>query len=174
MRRWQTFSHFALSELVCTKNVFYPILWFPTFSPQASSPLERYRQKDREISTPPNTLLLFFSTERAGPYPQAQLYWAGRTMGWMADWTGVYVRELSLSGRIFQIPTVWSNMNSQIPKWYLWYLLGLSWRLFYVGMPYSIWCVLQRIGSAFCHHLWWCGEKSEWPSVTAYISEELF
>ncbi len=27
----------------------------------------------------------FFSTERAGPYPQAQLYWAGRTMGWMAD-----------------------------------------------------------------------------------------
>ncbi len=22
-----------------------------------------------------------------GPYPHAQLYWAGRTMGWMADWT---------------------------------------------------------------------------------------
>jgi hypothetical protein len=55
------------------------------FSPQASSPLERYRRTDREISTPPVTLVLFFSTERAGPYPQAQLYWAGRTMGWMAD-----------------------------------------------------------------------------------------
>jgi hypothetical protein len=27
----------------------------------------------------------FFFTERVGPYPQAQLYWAGRTMGWMAD-----------------------------------------------------------------------------------------
>jgi hypothetical protein len=27
----------------------------------------------------------FFFSERAGPYPQAQLYWAGRTMGWMAD-----------------------------------------------------------------------------------------
>ena len=27
----------------------------------------------------------FFSTGRVGPYPQAQLYWAGRTMGWMAD-----------------------------------------------------------------------------------------
>jgi hypothetical protein len=24
-----------------------------------------------------------------GPYPQAQLYWAGRTMGWMADWTSM-------------------------------------------------------------------------------------
>ena len=42
-------------------------------------------QTDGQISTPPVTLLLFFSTERAGPYPQAQLYWAGRTMGWMAD-----------------------------------------------------------------------------------------
>jgi len=27
----------------------------------------------------------FFFTERVGPYPQAQLYWAGRTMGWVAD-----------------------------------------------------------------------------------------
>jgi len=34
-----------------------------------------------------------FSTERAGPYPQAQLYWAGRTMGWMADWTSQKIRE---------------------------------------------------------------------------------
>jgi hypothetical protein len=29
----------------------------------------------------------FFFTERPGPYPQAQLYWAGRTVGWMANWT---------------------------------------------------------------------------------------
>jgi len=42
---------------------------------------------DGQISTPLSPLLLFFSTESAGPYPQAQLYWAGRTMGWMADWT---------------------------------------------------------------------------------------
>ncbi len=32
----------------------------------------------------------FFSpTERAGPYPQAQLYWAGRTEGWMANRTRI-------------------------------------------------------------------------------------
>ena len=86
-RRWQTFSLFALTELVCTKKIFYPILLFSTFSPQASSPLERYRQKDGQHSSPPVTKVLFFSTERAGPYPQAQLYWAGQTMGWMADWT---------------------------------------------------------------------------------------
>ena len=40
------YSLFLLSELVFTKNVFYPILLFPTFSPQASSPLERYWQTD--------------------------------------------------------------------------------------------------------------------------------
>ena len=28
-----------------------------------------------------------FSSERAGPSPRAQLYWAGWTMGWKADWT---------------------------------------------------------------------------------------
>jgi len=57
-----------------------------TFSPQASSPLERYGRTERgtDFNTP-FTLTSFFSTERAGPYPQAQLYWAGRTMGWMAD-----------------------------------------------------------------------------------------
>jgi hypothetical protein len=52
-----------------------------TFSPQVSSLLERYGQ----ISTPLSPLYLFIFTERAEPYPQAQLYWAGRTMGWMAD-----------------------------------------------------------------------------------------
>ncbi len=59
-----------------------------TFSPQASSPMERYRQTEgrTEFSTP-CSLSYFFVTECAGPYPQAQLYWAGRTMGWMAIWT---------------------------------------------------------------------------------------
>jgi hypothetical protein len=60
-----------------------------TFSPQASSPLERYRQ--RKFYTP-CYLSSFFPTERAGPYPQAQLYWAGQTMGWMADWTRTALR----------------------------------------------------------------------------------
>jgi hypothetical protein len=58
-----------------------------TFSPQASSPLERYGQTEgrTNFNTPRYLTSFFFSTERAGPYPQAQLYWAGRTMGWMAD-----------------------------------------------------------------------------------------
>ena len=96
------------------------------------------------------------------------------TSAYLSPCTRVYVRGLSPSGRIFQIPTVWSNMITQIPKWYLWYLSDMSWWLFHVGMPYSMWCVLPRIRSAFCHHLWWCGKRSEWLSVTAYISEELF
>ena len=57
-----------------------------TFSPQASSPLSHNRQTEgRTTFFTPCYLSSFFSTERAGPYPQAQLYWAGRTMGWMAD-----------------------------------------------------------------------------------------
>jgi len=55
-----------------------------TFSPQASSPLSHHRQTDR-FHHPLLPYFFFFPTERAGPYPQAQLYWAGRTMGWMAD-----------------------------------------------------------------------------------------
>jgi hypothetical protein len=48
--------------------------------------LERSRQTDGQIYfNTPCYLSYFFSTERTGPYPQAQLYWAGRTMGWMAD-----------------------------------------------------------------------------------------
>ena len=57
-----------------------------TFSPQASSPLERSGRTEKS-QHPLLPKFFFFSTERAGPYPQAQLYWAGRTMGWMADWT---------------------------------------------------------------------------------------
>jgi hypothetical protein len=57
-----------------------------TISPQASSPLSHHRQTEgRTTFFTPCYLSSFFFTERAGPYPQAQLYWAGRTMGWMAD-----------------------------------------------------------------------------------------
>jgi len=98
------------------------------------------------------------------------------TSAYLSPCTRVYVQGLSPSGRIFQIPTVWSNMITQIPKWYLWYLLDMSWRLFYVGMPYSMWCVLPRIGSAFCHHLWWYGKDpsdclSPLTSAKSYFSE---
>jgi len=57
-----------------------------TFSPQAYFLLERSGRTEgqRNLNTP-FTLTSFFSTEHARPYPQAQLYWAGQTMGWMAD-----------------------------------------------------------------------------------------
>ena len=90
-RRWQTFSLFALSELVCTKNIFYPILLLPLLSHPKLIPFWSVPdgQKDRFLH--PLLPKFFFFTERAGPYPQAQLYWAGRTMGWMADWTSINV-----------------------------------------------------------------------------------
>jgi len=56
-----------------------PYLFTPSFFPFGAS------QTDGQHSSPLVPEVLFFPTERAGPYPQAQLYWAGRTMGWMAD-----------------------------------------------------------------------------------------
>jgi len=77
---------FSLSELVCTKNVFYPILLFPLLSHPKLLPLWSIPDGQTDnILHPLFPKLFFFSTERAGPYPQAQLYWAGRTIGWMAD-----------------------------------------------------------------------------------------
>jgi len=62
-----------------------PYLIIPsTFSPQASSPLERSGWTEK-FQHPFRPYFFLFFTERAGPYPQAQLYWAGQTMGWMAD-----------------------------------------------------------------------------------------
>jgi len=67
-----------------------------TFSPQASSPLSHHGRMDGQRDRFLHPLLpkfFLFSTERAWPYPQAQLYWAGRTMGWMANWTRVGMSE---------------------------------------------------------------------------------
>ncbi len=83
-RRWQTVSLFELSELVCTKNVFYPILLFPIFSTQASSPLERSGWTDRGTDFfTPCYLSSFFSplsawgpTRRRNSTGQAEL-WGG-------------------------------------------------------------------------------------------------
>jgi hypothetical protein len=98
-RRWQTFSLFALSELVyslfslselvCTKNVFYPII-IPYFLTPSFFPFGAFqtdRQTNFKFQHPLLAKFFFFPTQCAGPYLQAQLYWAGRTMGWMADWT---------------------------------------------------------------------------------------
>ena len=82
-----SFSLFALSELLCTKKVSCPIL-FLTYLPQAYPPLEHYRLTDWQNSLPLVHLVIIFFTERVA-YPQAQLYWAGRTMGWMAGRTSL-------------------------------------------------------------------------------------
>ena len=59
-----------------------PYTLFLTYLPQAYSPLEHSRRTEKILH-----LLFpkFFYTERAGPYPQAQLYWAGQTVGCGVD-----------------------------------------------------------------------------------------
>jgi len=107
------FFPFCTIGISMYQKLILPYFSIPsTFSPQASSPLERCRRTDGgtdfntlsplllsffhwargalpagATSTPFHPYFFLFSTERAGPYLQAQLYWAGRTMGWMADWT---------------------------------------------------------------------------------------
>jgi hypothetical protein len=59
---------------------------FLTHLPRADSPLELDRLTVcLPLFTHPLFPKFFFFTERAVPYSQAQLYWAGRTAGWMAD-----------------------------------------------------------------------------------------
>ena len=57
-----SFFLFALLELVCTKKVFYPILLFPTYSPQADSLLKRSGQTEKFLH-PLLPKLFLFSTE---------------------------------------------------------------------------------------------------------------
>jgi hypothetical protein len=56
-----------------------PYLFTPSFFPFGAFQTDG----QRKFFTP--CYPSFFFPERAGPYPQAQLYWAGRTMGWMAE-----------------------------------------------------------------------------------------
>ncbi len=83
LQRWQSFSLFALLELVCTKNVFtlyiIPYLFTPSLFPFEALLTDRLPK----FFTPCSQSNFFI--ERVGPYPQAQLYWAGQTVGWMAD-----------------------------------------------------------------------------------------
>ena len=61
-----------------------PYLFTPSFFPFGVFQRDRRTQK---ILQPLLPKFYFFFIECTGPYPQAQLYWAGQTMGWMADWT---------------------------------------------------------------------------------------
>jgi hypothetical protein len=62
-----------------------PYLLFPLLSHPKLLPL--WSVPDRQISTPFSPLLLFFFHRARGALPAAQFYWAGRTMGWMANIT---------------------------------------------------------------------------------------
>ena len=62
--------------------IIIPYFLTPSFFPFGAFRTDRRTDKFQHPLLPK---FFFFSTERAGPYPQAQLYWAGRTMGWMAD-----------------------------------------------------------------------------------------
>ena len=96
------------------KRVFPYFIIPSTFSPQAYSLFERYGQTDR-FQHPLLPKFFFFSTERAGPYPQAQLYWAGRTMGWMADWTRPLSKGFSRINKLKEkiIYFYWLSVNCQ-------------------------------------------------------------
>ena len=49
-------------------------------------PLWSVTDGQTNLNTPRYLTSFFFPLSARGPtYPQAQLYWAGRTMGWMAD-----------------------------------------------------------------------------------------
>ena len=67
MRRWQTFSLFALSELVCTKNVFYPILLFPLLSHPKLIPFWSVTDRQRNLNTPCYLSSFFFPLSARGP-----------------------------------------------------------------------------------------------------------
>jgi hypothetical protein len=68
-----------------------PYLFTPSFFPFGA--LRHYGQ--RKFFTP-CSLSSFFPLN-VGPYPQAQLYWARQTMGWMADCRYKFNRSLELS-----------------------------------------------------------------------------
>jgi len=62
-------------------------------------------------------------------------FWGGVLyhLAYLSPCIRVYVRGISPSGRIFQIPTVWSNMSTRIPKWYL--LISFGYEL--VAIPHG-------------------------------------
>jgi hypothetical protein len=70
------------------QQIILPYTLFPTYLPQAYSLLERSTRRTEKNLHPLFPKGYFSSTERAG----AQLYWAGRTMGWMvADGTRFHI-----------------------------------------------------------------------------------
>ncbi len=86
-QRWQTFSLFALSESVYTEKyltLYYSLLIYPKRILLWSVTDGLTDWLTEKILHPllPNS---FFSIERMGPYPEAQLCWAGWTVGWMAS-----------------------------------------------------------------------------------------
>ncbi len=91
------FLSFGTIGISMYKKSFLPYYYSLLFYPKLILLLERSRQTEK-ILHPLFPELYFFVTEPTGPYPQAQLYWAGRTVGLMADWTSM-IAEDTLSRR---------------------------------------------------------------------------
>ncbi len=70
------------------------------------------------------------------------------TSAYLSPCTRVYVQGLSPSGRIFQIPTVWSNMITQIPKWYL--LISFGYELVAIPRGNAVWYVVCLTTCGIC------------------------
>jgi hypothetical protein len=79
------FSPFGTIGISMYQKRILPCIIIPYFLTPSFFPFGALRTEGRTTFFTPCYLSSFFFTERAGPYPQAQLYWAGRTMGWMAD-----------------------------------------------------------------------------------------
>ncbi len=74
-RRWQSFSLFGLSELVCNKNVIHPILLFPLLSYPKLLPLWSVTDRRTTFVTPCSLSSFFSLSARAPPAGATQLGW---------------------------------------------------------------------------------------------------
>ncbi len=146
MRRWQKFSLFALSELVCTKKVFYPILWFPTYSPQASSPLEHSGQ--RKFFTP-CYLSSFFSLSARGPTRRLN------STGLAELWGGWPIEQVSTGWSRYETYVITIMLEWWKMKFEDWIFCGARYQLVVCSPTIITWLfglAGQDMASSGCHH----------------------
>jgi hypothetical protein len=100
-------------ELVCTKKVFYPILLFPTFSPQPDSLFDRYGQTDRQTEKfqhPFHPYFFFFPLSARGPTRRRNSIGLAELWGgWPIEQVGWGGKEVSQLKRILM---EWEFINS--------------------------------------------------------------
>ena len=87
---------------------------------------------------------LFFSTEGAGPCAQAQLYWAGRTVGWIADQTSQKAKHTNFVSTQITINCEheWTSLLSQ--KYSMQYRKYNIIVVYIVLYPF-VWCMIWGV-----------------------------